>query len=63
MTLVPLPSGRCPDCGDQLDHLAIREPAMFKHAGYGQARVSMWRWCVCGWWLLAAVRSETPRRL
>lgn len=63
--LVPLPPGTCPDCGGATIAVAVAQPALFRHGGYGETTLSTLAVCAapsCGRALTVSVTSIRPAR-
>lgn len=63
MTLATTDPTFCPDCGETLRTAAWGQPALFKHGGYGATSNTERRHCPCGWSLVVAVTTSSPRSL
>lgn len=61
VSLVTTASDRCPACGARMLRHRTIEPAMFKHGGYGETRVTVDLVCPeCGSQRTEAVTSHRP---
>lgn len=58
MSLVPLPTSLCPECGADLDHLTVEQPALIRHGGYGATAQSRLRTCPACAFVFHAEQNE-----
>lgn len=61
MSLVAFEKGRCPSCDATTSKRVATMPALFCTGGYGAARRTVERFCICGWHLVAAVDEVNPK--
>jgi len=61
--LVPVDRRTCPACGSPSSYITLAQPALLRHGGYGEVRITRLRHCwSCDWTLVAGVSSGRPSR-
>jgi hypothetical protein len=65
MEIEPLPRDTCLRCGADTTTIAVGQPALFIHGGYGATERTTIRLCTihdCGWTMVVHVQEVNPRR-
>ncbi|MCI0635548.1 MAG: hypothetical protein L0206_16785 [Actinobacteria bacterium] len=58
MTLAVVDPDVCPECGGRLETLAVGQPALIRHGGYGATRRTAVRFCTTCPYALSTETSE-----
>jgi hypothetical protein len=61
MSLATFDPSQCPECGADLGHEQVDQPALIRHAGYGATRRTITRHCTeCSYSLKHVITETRP---